>query len=100
MQAGHSKKQHTQAHSGGKAGGGTDLQGRQASFDERGLAVLDNLVEGFKVLVPKGEDHPPRVEVLPSQPHCLLTAGLHLFQSQAKRMGQAQHDGQSMTAVV
>ncbi len=56
----------------------SDLQGRQASLDDAGLAVLDDLVQGLKVLVPQGEDHPARVVVLPPQPHGLLTAGLHL----------------------
>lgn len=54
------------------------LQRRQAPFDDAGLAVLDDLVQGLKVLVPQGEDHPARVGVLPPQPHGLLTAGLHL----------------------
>ena len=57
----------------------SDLEGRQASLDDAGLAVLDDLVQGLKVLVPQGEDHPARVVVLPPQPHGLLTAGLHLI---------------------
>ena len=56
----------------------SDLQGRQASLDDAGLAVLDDLVESLKVLIPQGEDHPAWVVVLPPQPHRLLTAGLHL----------------------
>ena len=56
----------------------SDLQGRQASLDDAGLAVLDDLVQGLKVLVPQGEDHPARVVIFPPQPHRLLTTGLHL----------------------
>ena len=56
----------------------TNLHWGQAPFDNAGLAVLDDLIQGLKMLVAQGEDHPARVEVFPPQPHRLLTAGLHL----------------------
>ena len=56
-----------------------DLQGRQAPLDDAGLAVLDDLTQGLKVLVAQGEDHPAWVVIFPPQPHRLLTAGLHLL---------------------
>ena len=56
----------------------SDLQRRQASLDDAGLAVLDDLTQGLKVLVAQGEDHPAWVVIFPPQPHGLLTAGLHL----------------------
>ena len=61
--------------------GGGDLQG---SLDDAGLAVLDDLVQGLKVLVAQSEDHPARVVLLPPQPHRLLTAGLDLQAANTK----------------